>query len=333
MIVITGGAGFIGSNLVKSINQESAQQVLVVDNLSNTAKVANLADCTIADYRDKNEFYQSIIKLDRIPGLEAILHQGACSDTMVTDGRYVMQNNYQYSKALLEYCEFFKVPFLYASSASVYGGNQTFVEDSRYELPLNAYAYSKLAFDQHIRSKKDQISIPVVGLRYFNVYGPREQHKGRMASVAYHFFNQFKKDGKVRLFEGCDGYENGAQLRDFISVEDVVKVNWYFLNNQQHSGIYNLGTGNCQSFNEVAQSVVNYFLSKQGVPEQPLESMQKQGLIEYIEFPQSLVGKYQSFTQADMSKLKQSGYENEFLTVGQGVSKYMSWLDQINKIQ
>ncbi len=328
MIVITGGAGFIGSNLVKSVNVNSSQDVLVVDNLSNTAKIKNLADCTIADYRDKNDFYQSIIKFDRINGLEAVLHQGACSDTMVTDGRYVMQNNYQYSKALLEYCEFFKVPYLYASSASVYGGNQTFLESPPYELPLNAYAYSKLAFDQHVRSKQKQISIPVVGLRYFNVYGPREQHKGRMASVAYHFFNQFKNDGKVRLFEGCDGYENGEQLRDFISVEDVVKVNWYFLHNPQHSGIYNLGTGNCQSFNDVAHSVINYFLTKQGAPELSLELMQKQGLIEYIAFPENLVGKYQSFTQAEMSKLINTGYDHEFLDVQQGVSRYMAWLDK-----
>lgn len=328
MIVITGGAGFIGSNLVKSVNQKSAQDVLVVDNMSNTAKIKNLADCTIADYRDKNDFYESIIKFDRLPGLEAVLHQGACSDTMVTDGRYVMHNNYQYSKALLEYCEFFKVPYIFASSASVYGGNQTFIETPQYELPLNAYAYSKLAFDQHVRSKQSRISIPVVGLRYFNVYGPREQHKGRMASVAYHFFNQFTEHGRVRLFEGCDGYENGEQLRDFISVEDVVKVNWFFLQNPQHSGLFNLGTGHCQSFNDVAQSVVNYFSSKKGQPELSLESMQDQGLIEYIAFPENLVGKYQSFTQADMSKLKELGYDSEFLNVQQGVSRYMAWLDK-----
>lgn len=327
MIVITGGAGFIGSNLVKSFNQDSGADIMVVDNMANTAKINNLADCTIADYRDKNDFFQSIARFDPIPGLEAVLHQGACSDTMVTDGRYVMQNNYQYSKALLEYCEHFKVPFLYASSASVYGGNQNFVEESRFEQPLNAYAYSKLAFDQHLRFRQPEISIPVVGLRYFNVYGPREQHKGRMASVAFHFFNQFKDDGRVRLFQGCDGYADGDQLRDFISVEDVVKVNRHFLQNPQHSGIYNLGTGRCQSFNDVAQTVVNYFLTKQGALEQSLESMVNHGLIQYIAFPDSLVGKYQSFTQADMSKLKKTDYTDEFLTVQQGVRRYMSWLD------
>ena len=327
MIVITGGAGFIGSNLVKAINESSADDVLVVDNMSNTAKIANLADCTIADYRDKQDFYQSAVKFEKIPGLEAVLHQGACSDTMVSDGRYVMQNNYQYSKVLLEYCQHFKVPYLYASSASVYGANQTFVENAEYEKPLNAYAYSKLAFDQHLRSKQHDINIPVVGLRYFNVYGPKEQHKGRMASVAFHFFNQLKSKGKVSLFCGSDGYANGQQLRDFVSVEDVVKVNLFFLKNPQLSGIFNLGTGNSQSFNDVARAVVNYMQAKNGEPELSLDSIRDKGLIDYIDFPENLKGKYQSFTQADISKLNKAGYDEKFLSVEQGVKNYMTWLD------
>ncbi len=328
MIIITGGAGFIGSNLVSAINQQSGDDILVVDNLTNTAKIANLADCTIADYRDKNDFYQNIIDLEKIPGLEAVLHQGACSDTMVTDGRYVMHNNYQYSKALLDYCQHFKVPYIYASSASVYGAGKDFREYPECECPLNAYAYSKLAFDQHVRARKESLTIPVVGLRYFNVYGPREQHKGRMASVAYHFYKQFNKDGKVRLFEGSDGYQHGEQLRDFVSVEDVVNVNQFFLNNPQLSGIYNLGTGNCQSFNEVAQAVVNYFQTKNGHESLTLEGIQDQALIEYIAFPDNLKGKYQSYTQADMSQLKSAGYDQPFLTVEQGVDRYLSWLDK-----
>ncbi len=328
MIVITGGAGFIGSNLVKAVNQRSADDILVVDNLTNTAKIPNLADCTIADYRDKNDFYQSLIHFEKIPGLDAVLHQGACSDTMVTDGRYVMHNNYQYSKALLEYCQHFKVPYIYASSASVYGAGQDFRELPECEYPLNAYAYSKLAFDQHVRLKQQDLAIPVVGLRYFNVYGPREQHKGRMASVAYHFYNQFNKQGKVRLFEGSDGYANGEQLRDFVSVEDVVNVNLFFLENPQLSGIYNLGTGKCQSFNEVAQAVVNFFQDKKGLGSLSLESIQSQELIEYITFPDNLKGKYQSYTQADMSQLAAVGYSQEFLSVQQGVDRYLKWLDQ-----
>ena len=327
MIIVTGGAGFIGSNLVKAINQRSGDDVLVVDNMSNTAKISNLADCTIADYRDKNDFYQSIVNFEKITGLEAVLHQGACSDTMVTDGRYVMQNNYQYSKALLEYCQHFKVPYVYASSASVYGTGKDFRESPECECPLNAYAYSKLAFDQHVRYRQNELSIPVVGLRYFNVYGPREQHKGRMASVAYHFFNQFKKEGKVRLFCGSDGYEDGQQLRDFISVEDVVKVNLFFLENQQISGIYNLGTGKSQSFNDVAQAVVNYFQKEKGLGSLSLESIKAQNLIEYISFPDNLKGKYQSYTQADISNLRSSGYDQQFLNVQQGVENYLTFLD------
>ncbi len=328
MIIVTGGAGFIGSNLVKAINERSGDDVLVVDNLTNTAKIPNLADCTIADYRDKNDFYQNIVNLEKISGLEAVLHQGACSDTMVTDGRYVMHNNYQYSKALLEYCQHFKVPYIYASSASVYGAGKDFRESPQCERPLNAYAYSKLAFDQHVRSRSENLTIPVVGLRYFNVYGPCEQHKGRMASVAYHFFNQFKKEGKVRLFCGSDGYEDGEQLRDFISVEDVVKVNLFFLDNTQLSGIYNLGTGNSQSFNEVAEAVVNFFQHKNGLGHLTTESIKTQNLVEYIAFPDNLKGKYQSYTQADISQLRAVGYQEDFLTVQQGVNNYLNWLDQ-----
>jgi len=327
MIIVTGGAGFIGSNLVKALNQRG-DDVLVVDNLANTAKIPNLADCTIADYRDKNDFYQSITKLEKIPGLKAVIHQGACSDTMVTDGRYVMHNNYQYSKVLLEYCQHLKVPYLYASSASVYGGGKDFRESPECEHPLNAYAYSKLAFDQHVRSKKESLTIPVVGLRYFNVYGPREQHKGRMASVAYHFFNQFKNQGKVRLFCGSDGYEDGEQLRDFVSVEDVVKVNLFFLDNPQLSGIFNLGTGNSQSFNDVAVAVVNYFQRKKHHSPLTLDSIKTQNLIEYIAFPDNLKGKYQSYTQADISGLREAGYNEKFLNVQQGVDNYLTWLDQ-----
>ena len=327
MIIVTGGAGFIGSNLVKAINDKSGSDVMVVDNLANTAKVGNLSDCKITDYRDKNDFYQSLQNLDKISGLEAVLHQGACSDTMVTDGRYVMHNNYQFSRLLLEYCQHYKIPYLYASSASVYGSGKQFQEKPEFEKPLNAYAYSKLAFDQHVRSRRSQITIPVVGLRYFNVYGPRENHKGRMASVAYHFYQQYSKNQKVNLFRGCEGYGDGEQLRDFISVDDVVNVNFYFLDNPHISGIFNLGTGRSQSFNEVAAAVVNYFRRKQNMDVMSVEQMQNDGHIEYIPFPENLIGKYQSFTQADIKALRDAGYKREFLTVEQGVNRYLEWLD------
>jgi ADP-L-glycero-D-manno-heptose 6-epimerase len=242
---------------------------------------------------------------------------------METDGRYMMDNNYQYSLELLNYCESEEIPLLYASSASVYGGNKVFKEDRECEAPLNVYAYSKFLFDQIVRRRWQKRSEQVVGLRYFNVYGSREAHKGRMASVAYHFFNQYRAEGRVKLFEGSDGYPNGGQLRDFVSIEDVVKVNMYFLDNPQQSGIFNLGTGNAQSFNDVAVATINTLRKAESKPVLSLAEMQQQGLISYIPFPEQLRGKYQSFTQADISALRSSGYPDDFLTVEEGVARYV----------
>jgi ADP-L-glycero-D-manno-heptose 6-epimerase len=242
---------------------------------------------------------------------------------METDGRYMMENNYQYTLELLNYCQNEEVPFLYASSASVYGGSSVFKESREFEAPLNVYAYSKFLFDQIVRRRWQKRSAQVVGLRYFNVYGPREQHKGRMASVAYHFFNQYRAEGRVKLFEGCDGYANGGQLRDFVSIEDVVKVNMYFLDNQNKSGIFNLGTGQAQSFNDVAVATINTLRTAESKPVLSLVEMQQQGLISYIPFPEQLRGKYQSYTQADIGALRNIGYTEKFLTVEQGVARYV----------
>ena len=321
--IVTGAAGFIGSNLVKALNQRGESNIIAVDNLKNAEKFKNLADCEIADYLDKKDF------LDRLQegyfdGLvTAVLHQGACSDTMETDGRYMMENNYQYSLELMNYCQDEEVPFLYASSASVYGGGGVFKEAREYEAPLNVYAYSKFLFDQILRRRWQKRKAQVVGLRYFNVYGPREAHKSRMASVAYHFFNQFRADGCVKLFEGCDGYSNGGQLRDFVSIEDVVKVNMYFLDNPNQSGIFNLGTGQAQSFNDVAVATINTLLKIEGKPALGIDDLQKQGLISYIPFPEQLRGKYQSYTQADISALRDIGYTEPFLDVEHGVARYV----------
>ncbi|MFZ2540388.1 MAG: ADP-glyceromanno-heptose 6-epimerase, partial [Gallionella sp.] len=245
------------------------------------------------------------------------------SDTMETDGRYMMENNYQYTLELLNYCQNEEVPFLYASSASVYGGGDVFKESRECEAPLNVYAYSKFLFDQIVRRRWHKRSAQIVGLRYFNVYGPREAHKARMASVAYHFFNQYRTDGRVKLFEGCDGYGNGEQLRDFISIEDVVKVNMYFLDNQNKSGIFNLGTGRAQSFNDVAAATINALRKADGKYSLSLADLQQQGLISYIPFPEQLRGKYQSHTQADIGALRESGYAEPFLNVERGVAGYM----------
>ncbi len=321
--IITGAAGFIGSNLIKALNARGENDIIAVDSLHNADKFKNLVDCEIADYLDKEDFLKKL-QDGYFDGLvSAVLHQGACSDTMETDGRYMMENNYQYSLELLNYCQNEEVPFLYASSASVYGGGKAFRECRECEAPLNVYAYSKFLFDQIVRRRWHKRNAQIVGLRYFNVYGPREQHKGRMASVAFHLFNQYRAEGKVKLFEGCDGYSNGGQLRDFISVEDVVRVNMFFLDNPHKSGILNLGTGQAQSFNDVAVATVNALRKADGKSALSLIELQQQGLIEYIPFPEVLRGKYQSYTQADIGALRDSGFATPFLNVEQGVTRYV----------
>ncbi len=325
--IVTGAAGFIGANIVKGLNERGIDEIIAVDNLKHADKFRNLVDCEIADYLDKQEFIEMLDEGHFDGCIDAVLHEGACSDTMETDGRYMMENNYRYSAALLDHCLDQEVPFLYASSASVYGGGSEFRESRECEAPLNVYAYSKFLFDQLVRRRLPDASSPVVGFRYFNVYGPREQHKGRMASVAFHFTKQYRAEGKVRLFEGCDGRANGEQLRDFVFVEDVVKVNLHFLD-QQHSGIFNLGSGRAQSFNDVAVATVNACRAAQGEAALPLSELQSRGIIEYIPFPDALRGKYQSFTQADLSNLRAAGYRDDFATVEQGVGQYVKDLLQ-----
>lgn len=327
-IVVTGAAGFIGANLVKALNARGTANIIAVDNLSRADKFKNLVDCQIADYLDKDEFVELVVNEGFHGDIAAIFHQGACSDTMQTDGRYMMQNNYRYSVELLDFCQAQSVPLIYASSAAVYGAGQVFKESSEFEAPLNVYGYSKLLFDQHVRNRAREFRSQVVGLRYFNVYGPREAHKGRMASVAFHFFNQYMRDGRVRLFAGAEGYADGEQRRDFISVDDVANVNLFFYDHPERSGIYNVGTGACQSFNDVACATVNSCRAQQGQPLLSLQQLRDQGLIEYIEFPEALRGKYQSFTQADNSALRKAGYNASFLTVEQGVERYVRELNK-----
>ena len=326
-IVVTGAAGFIGANLVKALNQRGIDNIIAVDNLAQAEKFPNLVDCDIADYFDKNVFLEKLIAGAWDGQIDAVLHQGACSDTMETDGRYMMENNFRYTVSLLDWCQEEAVPLLYASSAAVYGGSSTFKEGREFEKPLNIYGYSKFLFDQLLRRRMAEgLTAQVAGFRYFNVYGPRESHKGRMASVAFHNFNEYRATGKVRLFEGWDGYGDGAQSRDFVSVEDVVKVNLHFLERPDLSGIYNLGTGRAQPFNDIAAAVVNTCRDAQGKPALTLEQIHADGLIEYIPFPEALKGKYQSFTQADISALRAAGYSAPFLDVTAGVSRYVSTL-------
>lgn len=326
MIVVTGGCGFIGANLVHALNARGVDDVLVVDNLQAGQKFRNIVDCRIADYLDKRVFLEQI-KTGRFDGkLAAVFHQGACSDTMEYNGVYMMENNYEYSKALLHFCQAQAIPYIYASSASVYGGGSVFQESPEHEAPLNVYGYSKFLFDQYVRRRPPAQGAQVVGLRYFNVYGDREGHKGRMASVAFHFFNQYREHGRVRLFEGSGGYADGEQRRDFISVEDVVKVNLYFLDHPGVSGIFNVGTGRSQTFNEVAVAAVNRCRREQGRGALTLAEMQAQKLIEYVPFPDGLKDKYQSFTEADIAALRASGYREPFFAVEEGVSRYIERL-------
>ena len=324
--IVTGAAGFIGANLVKGLNDRGITDIIAVDNLSKADKFKNLVDCQIADYLDKQEFLDRLLAGHFDGDVEAILHQGACSDTMETDGRYMMENNYRYSLALLDWCLDQEVQLLYASSAATYGGSNVFKEERQYEAPLNVYGYSKFLFDQIVRRRLPDISSQVVGFRYFNVYGPRESHKGRMASVAFHHYNQYRAEGKVKLFEGCDGYGNGEQQRDFVYVGDVAKVNLHFLDHPGKSGIFNLGTGRAQSFNDVAVATANGCRALEGKPALSLDELRAQGIIEYVPFPEALKGKYQSFTQADLTKLRAAGYNEPFRTVAEGVDEYVQFL-------
>jgi ADP-L-glycero-D-manno-heptose 6-epimerase len=296
-----------------------------VDNLTESAKFRNLAEFDIADYLDKGEFLERLRRRE-LPRPEVVFHQGACSDTMESDGRYMMANNYRYSVELFDWCQSNAVPLIYASSASVYGLGPVFSEVRSAERPLNVYGYSKLLFDHYVRRRLAVGSAaPVVGLRYFNVYGPREGHKGRMASVAYHHFHQFRSEAKVKLFEGSHGFGNGEQRRDFIHVDDAVRGNLHFWE-RPASGVYNLGTGRAQSFNDVALAVVNALREANGQPALTLGQAAAQGTIEYIAFPHALRGKYQAYTQADLASLRAAGFGQPMLTVEQGVSAYVRWL-------
>ena len=304
MIIVTGGAGFIGSNLVRALNDRGRSDVIVVDNLERGEKSLNLADCIIADYYDKDDFIHRIERNQDFGAVEAVLHQGACTATTEWNGRYMMRTNFNHSRALFHWCQERRVPFIYASSAAVYGRGRDFREIPECEHPLNVYGYSKLAFDQYLRRFLGRLEAQAVGLRYFNVYGPREQHKGEMASVVYHFSRQLRETGKVRLFEGCDGYGDGEQERDFVDVRDCVALNLWLLDHPEVSGIYNCGTGTARTFNDMARAVIDWH---------------GRGEIEYVPFPQNLVGRYQSYTQANLDELRATGFALNFSDLESGI--------------
>jgi ADP-L-glycero-D-manno-heptose 6-epimerase len=318
--VVTGAAGFIGSRLIAGLNRLGITDVVAVDNMDPADKFRNLAGCEIADYMDQADFLQGL--RDFGGDVAAVFHQGANSNTMETDGRHILANNYGYSKALLEWCLEEQVPLIYASSAAVYGAGPEFREERACERPLNIYGYSKFLFDQYVRRILAEANSQIAGLRYFNVYGPNEAHKGRMASVAYHAFHQFKAEGRVKLFVGSDGYGDGEQRRDFVHVDDVVAVNLWMLEHGGVSGIFNCGTGRAQTFNRLAMAVINAVNGTQLT----LHDAVAKGLIEYVPFPPQLEGKYQSFTEADLTKLRAAGYPGEFMDVEKGVAAYVKQL-------
>ena len=323
-IIVTGAAGFIGANCVKALNERDERDIVAVDHLAQADKFHNLVDCDIADYLDKHDFLDAL-RRRTLPRADVVFHQGACSDTMATDGRYVIENNYRFSVELFRWCQERKVPLIYASSASVYGRGPDFIEDRAYERPLNIYGYSKFLFDALVRRQLAHLAAPVVGLRYFNVYGPRESHKGRMASVAFHAFNQLREQGRVKLFGASHGYQNGEHRRDFVHVGDVVDANLHFWKHSV-SGIYNVGTGRAQSFNDVAAAVINTFRASRGEPPLGLQQLVAQEAIEYISIPDALVSKYQAFTQADLTQLRAAGCKIAFQTVESGTANYVDWL-------
>jgi ADP-L-glycero-D-manno-heptose 6-epimerase len=314
VIIVTGGAGFIGSNVIRELNQRRKTEILLVDDMTDGHKSQNLADCTIADYLDRDRCLRLLEGGGEFSSpIESVYHLGACSDTTQWDGHYMMEANFRFSRALFEHCVKREVPLVYASSAAVYGGSETFAEAADYEAPLNMYGYSKLAFDQFVRQRMPAVKSLVIGLRYFNVYGPREQHKGRMASVIWHLNEQLREAGRLRLFAGSHGYAAGEQRRDFVHVDDVVAVTlWCMQQTPSNSGIYNCGTGQAATFNSVARAIVDWYGS---------------GTIDYIDFPDELISSYQAYTQAEMSKLHAIGYTKSFKGVPQGIREYLHWLD------
>lgn len=317
MIVVTGAAGFIGSNIIRGLNQQGVTDILAVDDLRDGKKYRNLAVVKYQDYMDYQVFLSHLKnKIDFPEKITAIFHEGACSDTMEWNGAYMMENNYDYSKIVFHYCLDRQIPFLYASSAAVYGDKKLFDDQDWQQLPLNVYGYSKWKFDEYVRPYLQNARSQIVGFRYFNVYGPHENHKGKMASVAFHLMNQLEKDGRVKLFSAYGGYDDGEHQRDFIYVDDVVKMNLWFYRHPEKSGIFNCGTGLARSFKDIAKTLLH---------------LNGAGKLMYIPFPDSLKGAYQCFTEANLSALHATGYNENFTSLEAGLAAYFKWFQAEGK--
>ena len=310
MIIVTGGAGFIGSCVVRTLNDAGCDDIVIVDNISETDKWMNMRNKRYIKYVHKSEFLQ---ELPTYQNVEAIIHMGAQSATTERNFDYLWKNNFEYTKALWNYCADHQISFIYASSAATYGDG-TLGFDDKMDIdmlrPLNGYGYSKQLFDQWVKHQSKKFPKQHVGLKFFNVYGPNEYFKGSMASMVFHGFNQIKADGEIRLFKSCNPlYKDGGQLRDFVYVKDICSVIMFFLKNPNHSGLFNVGTGRAQSFRELAEAT--------------FRALGMEPNIRYIDMPEKLRGKYQYYTQANMDKLYRIGYPLPFANLEQGVSDYV----------
>lgn len=310
MYIVTGGAGFIGSCVVRTLNDAGIEDIVIVDNIASTDKWMNMRNKKYLRYVHKS---QLLAELSTFENVQAIIHMGACSSTTEKDFDYLWNNNFEFTKALWNYCAEKQTSFIYASSAATYGdGEQGFDDRMDIDLlrPLNGYGYSKQLFDQWVKHQATVYPKQYVGLKFFNVYGPNEYYKGSMASMIFHGFNQIKKDGEIRLFKSCNlKYEDGGQLRDFIYVKDICSVIKWFLDNPKKNGLYNLGTGRAQSFRDLAVATFH--------------ALDLEPNIRYIEMPGHLKNKYQYYTKAEMSKLKEAGYDMPFADLEEGAKDYV----------
>ena len=310
MIIVTGGAGFIGSCVVRTLNDAGRKDIIIVDNIAETDKWMNMRNKQFIKYVHKSKFLE---ELPSYEGVEAIIHMGAQSSTTERDFDYLWENNFEYTKALWNYCAEKQISFIYASSAATYGdGSQGFDDKTSIDVlqPLNGYGYSKQLFDLWVMHQAKVKPAQAAGLKFFNVYGPNEYFKGSMASMVFHGFNQIKADGEIRLFKSCNpDYEDGGQLRDFVYVKDICSVIMFLLEHKNVNGLFNVGTGRAQSFRELAEAT--------------FEALGLEPNIKYIDMPEKLRGKYQYYTKAEMQKLRDMGYDKPFADLQQGVTDYV----------
>ena len=312
MIVVTGGAGFIGSAIVWKLNQSGKTNIIIVDELGNDEKWKNLVGLKYEDFVHKNEFIEQIMDDALSYSIETIIHMGANSSTTEKDANHLMVNNFQYTKELAKYCLEKNIRFVYASSAATYGdGGLGFDDDeSRLELlrPLNMYGYSKQLFD--LWAKRNKVLDQIAGIKYFNVYGPNEYHKGDMRSVVHKAFGQVRDTGKVRLFKSLNPkFKDGEQMRDFVYIKDAVDMALFFVDHPDKNGIFNVGSGKARTWNDLVNSL--------------FKAVGKPTNIEYIDLPKHLTDKYQYFTEANLAKIKGVGYKRPITSLEDGVTDYV----------